>query len=269
MAILSFKRIEKKYMLNQMQYERFLEAVKGKLEIDEYGLHTICNIYCDTEDDLLITRSMEKPKYKEKMRVRSYGIANEGSKVFLEIKKKHKGTVYKRRVDMSLEDFNEYMSSGKNPHGMDSQIMSEIDYFISFYHPVPKIFVAYDRIAMFGVEDKEVRLTIDKNIRARYDDLDLAKGDAGKKLLPQGFYIMEIKVPMAIPLWLVRVLEELEIYPVSFSKVGEAYRHQKIDGYEFAGLERRATLGQLAAKEDYVNKTVPVRETALPAYVAV
>lgn len=223
MAICSFERIEKKYMLDETAYDAFLKEVSGRLAVDEYGLHTICNIYFDTENNDLIKRSIEKPVYKEKFRLRSYGVPDMDSTVFLEIKKKYKGVVYKRRAGMSLKEASDYLDKGIHP-GQDGQIMREIDYFLNYYKPVPKQFIAYDRIAMAGTDDDSIRLTIDKNIRERRDDLKLQNGSMGRKIMPDGMYLMEIKVPGAMPIWMVKILSRLNIMPVSFSKYGTAYR---------------------------------------------
>ena len=225
MAICSFERIEKKFMMDQAQYEAFINAVAEELAVDEYGLHTICNIYFDTDHNDLISRSIEKPVYKEKFRLRSYGVPKDDSTVFLEIKKKYDGIVYKRRVQMSLKDAKRYLSTGIRPDKMaHQQIMKEIDYFVQYYKPQPKQFIAYDRIAMYGVHDDQLRLTIDQNIRERREDLFLEHGSYGRRILPENTYLMEIKVPGAMPLWLARILSELKIRPVSFSKYGVAYK---------------------------------------------
>ncbi len=228
MAISSFERIEKKFMMNQSQYEAFINAVSEELAVDEYGLHTICNIYFDTAHDVLISRSIEKPVYKEKFRIRSYGVPHTDSPVFLEIKKKYKGIVYKRRVQMTLGEANRYLETGICRYNENRQIMREIDYFIRFYKPQPKQFIAYDRIAMYGLHDDELRLTIDQNIRERTEDLKLEHGSYGRRIIPEKTYLMEIKVPGAMPVWLARLLNELEIRQVSFSKYGTAYKQRML-----------------------------------------
>ena len=134
------------------------------MKMDNYGEHTICNLYFDTDDYELIYSSIEKPVYKEKLRLRSYGVPEKNSKVFLELKKKYQGIVYKRRVEMTFQEAINYLSQGIHPD-CDSQILKEIDYFKNFYHPVPKVIIAYDRIAYAGIEDKELRITFDKNTR--------------------------------------------------------------------------------------------------------
>lgn len=218
-----FQRVEKKYLMTAETYQLFQKEIEAYMQADQYGLHTICNIYFDTISDELIRNSIEKPVYKEKLRLRSYGIPNYNSQVFLEIKRKYKGIVYKRRVAMTLKEASYYLEHGIRPKN-DSQILKEIDYFIKFYEPIPKLYLAYDRVAFFGKEDNNIRMTIDANIRSRKDDLALEQGDRGELLLEQEMYLLEIKVPNAYPIWLAEILSKLEIYPISFSKYGNIYK---------------------------------------------
>lgn len=218
-----FERIEKKYLLTREKYNLLLEAIEPYMTADSYGKHTIGNIYYDTDTYELISRSIEKPKYKEKFRVRSYGVPKPEDKVFLEIKKKYDGIVYKRRVAMTLAEAEDYLERGIRPN-KEGQILKEIDYFISYYKPKAKLYLAYDRVAYFGNENKEVRITFDHNIRSREYNMSLGEGDYGTPLLDEYHYLMEIKVPGAMPLWLSRILADLEIYPASFSKYGNIYK---------------------------------------------
>ena len=224
----TFKRYEKKYLLNGEQYSAICERLKGKAETDSYGLTTVCNIYYDTEDFYLIRESLEKPDYKEKFRVRSYGVPDENSTVFLEIKKKYDGVVYKRRISLPYKEAADYLERGIPPENR-SQIFREIDWLLNFYKAKPKVYIAYDRIAMQGTQEKELRITFDSNIRSRFEDLKLSLGDCGRLLLPKDCYLMEIKAPGAMPIWLARTLSELKIMPVSFSKYGNVYK-RKITG---------------------------------------
>ena len=218
-----FERVEKKYILTREKYNLLLEAIEPHMCADSYGKHTIGNIYYDTDTYELIRHSIEKPKYKEKLRLRSYGVPMEDSKVYLEIKKKYDGIVYKRRISLTLAEAEAYLNEGMRPE-KDSQILREIDYFISFYQPKPKIYLAYDRIAYYGKEDEEIRITFDHNIRSRENALSLGVGDQGTPLLEDDQYLMEIKVPGAMPVWLADILSELEVYPSSFSKYGNVYK---------------------------------------------
>lgn len=220
----SFRRIEEKYLLDQEQYEMLREALQDVIEPDDYPESTICNIYYDTPDYLLIRRSMEKPVYKEKFRLRSYGVATEDSPAFMEIKKKYDGIVYKRRVQTGTEDAMSYLAGGPEPDVNDTQIMEEIDWFCQNYDLVPALFLAYDRLAFRDREDPELRITFDRGIRYRCHDLDLTKGDYGRRLIPDEQVLMEIKIPGAAPVELSRLLSELGIFPVSFSKYGKCYQ---------------------------------------------
>jgi len=220
-----FERTEKKYRLNARQYNAFINGVEGKIKEDQYGTHTISNIYYDTDDYELIRHSLDKPKYKEKFRIRGYGIISNESTVFMELKKKFNGVVYKRRASMTYKQMNRYLVNGVLPDGRqhEQQILKEIQYFLSYYNPGPKVLLAYERTAFEGTTDPSLRITFDQNIRSRGRELDLICGDHGR-VLNEPAYLMEIKVFYAYPVWLSRLLAELEIYPVSFSKYGTIYK---------------------------------------------
>ena len=225
MDINVFKRVEKKYLLSEDLYQKLFEKMNNYITVDTYDFSTICNIYFDTDDYLLVNRSIEKPIYKEKVRLRSYGVPKKNSKVFLEIKKKYKGVVGKRRVSAPLKEFYKYFNTGKYPN-VDTQIMNEINYCFKFYNLKPKVFLAYDRYSYKGKDDSNFRITFDKNIRSRTDNLYLENGDNGMLLLDKNCYIMEVKTLGAYPLWFVQILSELNIYPTSFSKYGNVYKKQ-------------------------------------------
>ena len=218
-----FKRVEKKYLLTQKKYELLQKYISPYMEQDSYGLHTICNVYYDTDNYDLIRESLEKPDYKEKLRLRSYGTVGRKDTVFVELKKKYKGVVYKRRISLTLEEAECYLNNNIKPK-KESQISKEIDYFMKLYNPKTKAYIAYDRVAYFGKEDKDISINIDKNIIGRQYDLSLEKGDYGDYLLGRLECLMEIKVSGAMPLWLSSILSELKIYPVSFSKYGVMYK---------------------------------------------
>jgi len=220
-----FSRYEKKYLMPEHIYFELRKRLAEHMKEDKYGLHTICNIYYDTADDLLIRRSIEKPSYKEKLRLRSYGTASESSTVFLEIKKKCDRIVTKRREPMMLTQAMDYTVRGIRPE-IDTQIMNELDFFLERYDLSPRLFLAYDRIALFGLEDGEFRVTFDQSVRSRRQEVALDAGDHGEKLLDDGYYIMESKVSGATPLWFTRILSELKLYPTSFSKYGNIYKKE-------------------------------------------
>lgn len=218
-----FKRYEIKYLLTKEQCQWIKEKMKDHMIGDKYGRNTICNIYYDTPNYLLIRRSIEGPVYKEKLRVRSYGVANENSEIFVELKKKFKKVVYKRRISMDLQQAKNYLHKGIKDQ--DSQIIHEIDYFMKEYNrPEPKVFISYEREAFYDKNDHDFRVTFDTNILWRDYDLSLCKGIYGQSILENNQVLMEIKTGTAIPLWMTALLDEKRIYKTSFSKYGNAYK---------------------------------------------
>ena len=231
MELQTFKRYEDKFLLDKKQYELLLKNLEGYMRPDEHcmnGTYKICNIYFDTPDNEVLRRSVSKPYYKEKLRLRSYGTPeSDDDTVFLELKRKIGGIVSKRRAALTYGQAKEYLQSGKKPElpdYTDRQVLTETDWFIRNNPVLPYAYVSYDRIAMFGIEDKSLRLTLDSNLQARRYDLSLSRGSYGHQLLPQDHRLMEIKFSGAIPLQLARILSELKIYSRGFSKIGTEYR---------------------------------------------
>ena len=223
--VLLFARKEIKYILSEEEYLALKEKISPYVTPDDYGQYTICNVYFDNDDFDLIRTSLSKPAFKQKLRVRSYGIPKEDGKVFFEIKKKYKGIVYKRRIKIPYEEFKNYVFEGVVPKGRENdRTFKEIAEFKKRYRLSPKVYLAYDREAYFAKDDPDFRITFDKNIRSRKENVLFEGGDENYELLKfEGKYIMELKATDAIPLWLVRILNGLGIYKRSFSKYGRVY----------------------------------------------
>lgn len=218
-----FERTEKKYVITVSQKNELLSFISDKIKSDEYGKSNVNSIYYDTDDYRLIRNSIEKPVYKEKLRLRSYSVPKGDSTVFLELKKKYKGVVYKRRKTLKYDDAQKYLKSHILPD--NSQIMREIDWTMNFYKTLkPKMFIGYDRLAYVGIENENLRITFDFNLRFRTDNLSLDSGNYGESIIGNNYCIMEIKALNAMPLWLCLALDKLKIYPSSFSKYGTAYQ---------------------------------------------
>lgn len=232
-----FKRYEKKFMLTLEQKEALLKVMEGHMKLDEYGQSTIRNIYFDTDDYLLIRRSIEKPEYKEKLRIRSYKKATPDSETFVEIKKKFQKIVYKRRISLPEQEAMNWIA-GKGECHKDCQITDEIAYFLDHYRGLkPAVFLSYDREAYFCEERKDFRVTFDCNILARTENISLEEDPYGESLLPEGKVLMELKCAGGYPMWMVKFLSENHIYKTSFSKYGTAYKQMihpqlQLDRYE-------------------------------------
>ena len=228
MAITVMKRYELKYLLSREQTDYLRKRLAGHMEVDKYGKTSIASLYYDTPSYQLIRTSVEKPLFKEKIRLRSYGIATEESPVYLELKRKAYGIVYKRRVETTIPLVHRFFA-GDGDICSPGQINKEITTFRDYYKTlVPACLIIYDRVAYFE-PGGDLRLTIDENPRYRTDDLTLTKSMEGKPLLDDGWTILEVKVQEAMPLWLTSILSEGKIYKGSFSKYGEAYRRQLAD----------------------------------------
>ena len=238
-----FQRYEKKYILTWKQYQAMRAGMAPYMKADRFSNYTICNIYYDTPDYRLIRASLEKPVYKEKLRMRSYGAVTGADNVFVELKKKYDGVVYKRRVTMKPADAVRWLRSGRPADG--GQIHREIDWFMQTYRPEPKVFIGYDREAYAGIENSELRITFDTRLRWRDTEIDLRCGDHGALLLPEASVLMEVKIPGAAPLWLARLLSENDIFSTSFSKYGAYYKQVVMGGA--AGKEDRKTEVLLSA----------------------
>lgn len=235
----TFKRVEMKYLLSAAQKRELMKTIEKHMMLDCYGRTTIQNIYYDTPDWKLIRTSLEKPIYKEKLRLRSYGTADPGKTVFIEIKKKYDGVVYKRRTSAKEAEAMAYLNLGVKIAGHEDQISREIDYFKSFYKGLkPAMFISYEREAFYGIDDPEFRVTFDENILWREEDLTLRKDAYGNAILKPGQCLMEIKAAAAMPMWLTKELNQLGIYQTSFSKYGRAYEMKLMN--EYGRAERRA-----------------------------
>lgn len=219
-----FERYELKYLLTARQKEEVLQAMAPYMEPDPYGRTTIRNIYFDTDTYRLIRYSIEDPAYKEKLRIRSYSQAEPGTTVFVELKKKYKKVVYKRRISLSEEEAMEWVS-GEQHCPKTTQISKEVDYFLTYYKELhPAVFLSYEREAFYAKEDADFRVTFDERILCRQENLSLESEVYGAPLLPDGMALMEIKCTGGIPLWMIQVLSRERIYKTSFSKYGTAYR---------------------------------------------
>lgn len=231
MAIEVFNRYESKYLMNTSKFSELYADLLHYMELDAYNkqhdFYSISNIYYDTPTDTLIRASLAKPKYKEKLRLRAYGVPQETDKVYLEIKKKFTGLVNKRRTALRLDEAYEFVQTGIAPTRQDYmnlQVVNEITYFLRLYNLEPRLYLSYDRKALFSKESRDLRITFDTNIRCRRYDLKLEQGDYGEQLLEPDQWLMEIKAENTVPLWLSRLLAKHGLYRTSFSKYGNEYK---------------------------------------------
>lgn len=221
----TFKRFEIKYILTFDQKAAVLASMEGRMKLDRYGRTSIRNIYFDTDNFRLVRRSVERPIYKEKLRVRSYGPATPDSAVFVELKKKYDSVVYKRRLSLPEKDAMSAFAEGR-ALPVRSQIGDEIEYLREYYGELkPQVFISYEREAYHSLDGSDLRVTFDDNIIYRTTDLSLCSPPSGNRILAPDTVLMELKTAGALPLWLTRVLTKNKIFKTSYSKYGTAYEH--------------------------------------------
>ena len=235
MVLTTFRRKEKKFMITEDQAAFLARRIPEYMDFDPYCVgdrpYRILNLYFDTDTNEIIRRSIEKPLYKEKLRIRSYDIPkDEDTPVYFELKKKFDGTVIKRRAVLTRKQIAAFLQDRTKPEGCNYKnniVLNEIGVFLD-RHPgaEPKILVGYDRTAYFAKDDPEVRLTFDRNILTRRDDLTLEGGLYGTPLLSEGQVLMEIKVAETPPRWMMKLFSEAKIYRTSFSKYGAEYERK-------------------------------------------
>lgn len=222
---LTFKRKEVKYLINEHERAELQVLLDKYMRPDEHGRSLLCNLYLDTPSNQLIRRSLEHPVYKEKLRLRTYGVAGAHTPAFVEIKKKYRGVVYKRRVASTYSDAMASLVEGRAPG--EGQVANEINYMLQHYdHLAPMMYLAYEREAYFGKTNRDFRMTFDTNIVARAADLSLTVAPSGEELLPAGHMLMEVKTAGGMPLWLTSFLSEHGLRKTAFSKYGLAYTNQ-------------------------------------------
>ena len=253
-----FKRKEIKYLLSSEKRNALLPILEAHMEPDAFAHSSISNLYYDTPDFRMVRRSLEKPMYKEKLRLRSYGTPENTSTVFPEIKKKAMGIVYKRRISLPYQEAVSFLSgqqiastdmcnrttqqitSTDMCDGTTRQILHELDWMLASYENLsPRVFLSYERDSYKEISDPSLRLTLDQDILFRTDRLDLREGAFGEAILLPDQTLMEVKISNAAPLWLAQALSEIGIFPVSFSKYGRAYEricrdprwHKEMNGH--------------------------------------
>ena len=217
-----FKRYEKKYLITDAQNAALQKIIHQHMAPDQYGEYLVQNLYYDTESWDVTRTSIEKPTYKEKMRLRCYGETVSDSKFYLELKKKYKGVVYKRRIAIPAQSLSSD-SVRSIVSAIPSQISNELDFYLQTNAVTEKIYIAYQRIAFAGIEDEGLRVTFDTDVHFRLDDLSFSNSAIGQRILPKSKILMEIKALGGMPLWMASALSENEVFPTTFSKVGICY----------------------------------------------
>jgi SPX domain protein involved in polyphosphate accumulation len=241
-----------KYCISADKRRIIEQDIAKYMVLGEFGQSTIHSLYYDTPNFDLIERSLDKPLYKEKLRLRIYGRPCESGPAFVELKKKFKGIVYKRRIRMSLQAAQAFLAGMPYiqackayplPEGEQSagqfepktlQIARELEFTIGRYGNLePAMIISCERSAYAHPEDENLRLTFDANLQCIYQAQSIFEVlEVPFRAVPvinPTYSVMEVKNAGALPIWLVEVLDNAKAYPQSFSKYGRAYMNLRKD----------------------------------------
>lgn len=218
MAIEIFRRKEQKYLINKIQYEDLITRVTPYMRPDKNGddgKYTVTSLYFESPDNKIYFETKNKLRYRQKLRLRIYDDTDIDGISFFEVKQKHKKVVNKRRMILPLSEAYRYLNSNLNEtvdhyETSNPQVFREIHYFRQLYELYPEMVVSYDRHALHGVDDDDLRLTFDFNLRCRHEDLFIEHGPYGDHFIHEDLVVLEVKVNDSVPLWLTRVLQELQ-----------------------------------------------------------
>lgn len=226
MAIEVFKRKEQKYLITLDQYSLLLEQIMPYMRSDKFGIdgrYIVSSLYFDSDDHKIYFETKNKLAFRQKLRLRIYNETGIDETAFFEVKQKHRKVVNKRRMLLPLKEAYLYLEKGNEQHlnefhTSNSQVLREIDHFRTLYELKPEMVVSYERHALHGIDDSELRITFDFNLRCRNDDLLLEHGSDGEYFIDGNLIVMEIKVNDSVPLWLTRILQALQCEQRSASK---------------------------------------------------
>lgn len=225
-AIEIFRRKEQKYLITLDQYTELVCELLPYMRPDKFGVngkYRVTSLYFESPDHKIYYETKNKLKYRQKLRLRVYDDADMNSPAFFEVKQKHKKVVNKRRTVLPLREAYRYLENlGTKPlkeyETSNHQVLREIDYFRTFYQLEPEMVVSYDRHAMHCIDDSDLRITFDYNLRCRNSDLRVENGPYGDNFIDTNLIVLEVKVNDSVPLWLTRILQRIDCEQRSASK---------------------------------------------------
>lgn len=225
-----FKRHELKFLLSRKEHDSLRKAILPYMDYDKYGNsegeYNIVSLYYESFDKRIYYETVNKLRFRQKLRLRVYDNATLSSPSFIELKQKFKNVVNKRRTLIPLEDAYNILSEPYNrdvihhKYASNPQILKEALHFKEFYNLEPSIVVSYDRQAFSGIaeNEKDLRVTFDYNLMCRSEDLELENGPEGFHFVDTDTVILEVKVSNSVPFWLARILSDFNFTKQGFSK---------------------------------------------------
>lgn len=239
MAIEIFTRRELKYLITTEQYRELTKRLSPHMRPDIHGTdghYTVTSLYFESPEHTIYMETKNKLSFRQKLRLRVYDETDRNGTAFFEVKQKHKKVVNKRRMVLPLREAYRYLKN-TSTHSFDhyetsnTQVLREIDHFRKLYHLQPEMIVSYDRHAFHGLEDADLRVTFDMNLRCRNDDLYVENGPHGVNFVDSNLVVLEVKVNNSVPLWLAHTLQELNCKqksPSKFCTSMELLKHEEL-----------------------------------------
>jgi predicted DNA-binding WGR domain protein len=226
MVLEIFTRREQKYLITRAQYEMLVEQMSPYMRYDKFGnegKYTVTSLYFENQQHAIYFETKNKLRFRQKLRLRIYDDTDINGLAFFEVKQKHKNVVNKRRTAIPLMDAYSYINKPsddleRNYAASNYQILKEIHHFRKLYQLEPEMVVSYDRHAFHCITDPDLRVTFDLNLRCRNEDLNIEYGAYGDNFIDPNLVVLEVKVTDSVPLWLVRILQDLECEQRSASK---------------------------------------------------
>lgn len=218
MAIEVFTRREQKYLITKQQYQALIKKLNYRMRPDLNGIdgrYTVTSLYFDNEDRDIYYETKNRLRFRQKLRLRVYDDTDINGTAFFEVKQKHNKVVNKRRMILPLQEAYRYLSysPGESREGYETsntQVLREIDHFRWLYQLEPEMIVSYDRHALHEIDNPDLRITFDFNMRTRNDNFAVEDGPYGDNFVDTDLVILEVKVDDSVPLWLTRILQEVQ-----------------------------------------------------------
>ena len=191
----------------------------------EHNQYCVRSVYLDTDNLLFYHEKIEGLKIRKKLRVRVYNDIEAKSPAFLEIKRKFENTVFKERVKISLPETVTLMN-GANLQILDEDTsfseaatLGKFLYLKKRLNLRTKVLVTYEREALMGLDDPNLRVTFDINPRSfpnprlediyREDDLICFSKHA---------FILEVKFNGRMPVWIRNIIRDYRLHLQAISK---------------------------------------------------
>lgn len=227
-------RYERKYLVPNDRLESLRKRIQPFVSRDPYAppmgdgtfQYTVRSVYFDTPGFNSLYEKWEGVEIRKKLRIRGYDQKDDNSRVFLEVKRKKGDRIWKTRANVPYSKLDEILTLGF-VNGVSDEIKGsnevEARKFLFNMHRFgyrPVNLISYDREPFQGVFEPGLRITFDKNVRAKmWPSLSELYSEAGLRLVWKDHFILEIKYfGEKMPSWIRSVVQEYGLRHEALSK---------------------------------------------------